>query len=280
MAELGKERAGVWAGRDRTAPSTRPGARDGMRRPSSRGRRLCTELLRRDYAELLHEAKRVEKYVLFGYLAIADSIHLLRLKADSVFSGWDARQLAPMGSGEDRVNRDEVAFGYSVHLVDVHVREGAKNHLHIASLGVGSVDIRRAWLTTLVVVRHQLCRLSGIMAVPCMKPLVHHSLRLLNGHDGHLRTILRTPAAPDLSRNASAAFDGVLGAWGKVWAKECKVKDIGFFVSSFLDDGKSRNEIRADFQNACPDRLPDLEKVYASLDEIDTACSLRPCRPD
>jgi hypothetical protein len=30
-----------------------------------------------------------------------------------------------------------------------------------------------------------------------------------------------------------------------------------------LDDGTSWNELRADFKNACPDRLPDLEKVYA-----------------
>jgi hypothetical protein len=48
-----------------------------------------------------------------------------------------------------------------------------------------------------------------------------------------------------------------------------------------LDDGTSWNELRADFKNACPDRLPDLEKVYAGLHEVDTVCSLDPAdRPE
>jgi hypothetical protein len=61
-------------------------------------------------------------------------------------SGWDAGQVASMGSGEDGSDREELAIGYSVQLLDVDLREGVEDHLHIGPLGVWSVDIRRAWL--------------------------------------------------------------------------------------------------------------------------------------
>lgn len=76
--------------------------------------------------------------------------------------------------------------------------------------------------------------------------------------------------------------DGVLVAdwssYAEVWAEQCGADDdeLELFVAVGLDSGSTRDEFRTNIRHACPDRLEDLEALFADLDLFDDICDRDP----
>jgi hypothetical protein len=60
----------------------------------------------------------------------------------------------------------------------------------------------------------------------------------------------------------------------------CDSSDLPLLVATGLDQGQSLDVLRIDFQNACPDKIDDLEKAITNergaVSDVQAACDLPP----